>query len=196
MRFLIRAAFLACLFAFSALCLSSYVHAAAGDFTVRRIEFGYKVRSGNESISSGFQGLGNIGGFPQKWAVITAHFDSRPTWADEVMLKYYVLVRDSRGKPAMLTGNVTYVSVHAGLDHDGFVFIHPNTMARYGTVKRILVEIWYRGVLVDSKQWPNRAATQWWNKIAAVQGTLRPRFYTPFEHDYEVREEDIKLVLP
>ena len=181
---------------FAFVSLSENLSAAQGDFAIRRIEFGYKIRSGSESISGGFAGFGNIGGFPQKWGVITAHFNSRPNWADDVMFKYYVMVRNRVGKPAMLTGNVTYVSVHAGLDHNGFTFIHPNALARYGQVKRILVEIWYQGVLADSKQWPKKSAITWWNKIPAVQGTLRPRFFTPFEHDYEVREEDIKLVLP
>ncbi len=168
--------------------------AAQPNFDIRRIEFGYRVRSGSEAISGGFQGFGNIGGFPQKWGVISVRYNSRPRWADDVQLKYFVLLRDKNGKNQMLTGAVTYVSVAAGLDHVGLVFIHPNTLARYGTVRRILVQIWSQGVLADAKEWPGASKTRWWDKLPGVPGTLRPRFFTPFEHDYEIHEEDIKFV--
>ncbi len=178
-------------------CLLFLPHAFAvgSDFDITRIEYGFRVRSGNESISSGFTGLGDIGGFPQKWGVITVHFSSKPEWADDVMIKYYVLVRDPKGKPSMFTGSASYVSVHAGLDHMGFIFLHPNSLARYGAVKRIEAEIWCKGVLADFRQWPGKSEGTWWNKVAPISGALRARLFTPFEHDYEVREEDIKLVL-
>ena len=177
-------------------CFGPRAMAAGDDFHVRRIEFGQKIRSGSQPISGGLSGLGNIGGFPQKWGIVTVHFDSKPLWADDLMVKYYVLVRSQAGKNAMLTGNVTYVAVHAGLDHESLIFIHPNSLARYGEARRILVEIWYQGILADSKEWPNESRSSWWNKVPAISGALRVRFFTPFEHDYEVREEDIKLVLP
>lgn len=170
--------------------------AQTDDFNIRRIEFGYKIRSGSENISGGFGGFGNIGGFPQKWGMITVHYNSKPTWADDITFKYFVLVQPTKGRTSMLTGNLTYVSVYQGLDHLAYMFIHPNTLARYGKVKRIMVEIWYKGVLADSKQWPSKTASRWWNQVAPIQGTLRPRFYTPFEHDYEVHEEDVKIVAP
>ena len=177
-------------------CGGSLSPAAEDDFYIRHVEFGHKIRSGSQSVSGGLSGLGDIGGFPQDWGVVTTHFDSKPSWADDVTLKYHVLVRNEAGKNAMLTGNVIYVAVQAGLDHESLMFIHPNSLARYGAVRRILVEIWYQGILADSKEWPNESHSSWWNKVPAIAGALRVRYFTPFEHDYEVREEDIKLVLP
>ena len=52
------------------------------------------------------------------------------------------------------------------------------------------------GVLADAQQWPDKSPGRWWTKVAPIKGALRTRFFTPFEHDYEVREEDIKIVLP
>ncbi len=172
-----------------------HAFAKGNNFDTTRIEYGFKVRSGSESISGGLAGFGNIGGFPQKWGVITVHYSSKPEWADDVTIKYYVLVRDRKGKSSMFTGSASYVSVQAGLDHAGFIFLHPNSLARYGTVKRIEAEIWYQGVLADSRQWPGKSKGTWWNKVAPIPGALRARLFTPFEHDYEVREEDIKFVL-
>ena len=174
----------------------SKASAAQDDFAIRQIGFDYKIRSGSASISSGLAGLGDLGGYAQQWGVITVDYDSRPPWADDVNFKYYVLVEDDRAKKGMLTGEVAYVSVPKGLNHGANVFIHPNTLARYGMVKRILAEVWYQGVLADAQQWPDKSPGRWWTKVAPIKGALRTRFFTPFEHDYEVREEDIKIVLP
>ncbi len=180
----------------AAVCADSCAIARQGDFDIRRIEYGFRIRSGSKALSGGLSGLNNLSGFPQKWGVITVHYSSQPAWADDVTLKYYVMVRNQKRKNSMFTGSVTYISVASGWEHQGLVFLHPNSLSRYGTVKRILVEIWYQGILVDSRQWPNEGRAQWWNRIAAIQGALRCRFFTPFEHDYEVNEEDIKVVIP
>ncbi|MDP8263634.1 MAG: hypothetical protein P9M13_10100 [Candidatus Ancaeobacter aquaticus] len=170
-------------------------NAAADDlFSVRKISYQKKMTSVTGAFSSGLEGLGNIGGTAhQQWGVITVSYDSEPSWADDVDVKYYVLTRDKRKKYHLFTGHQIYVSVPKGIGHAAQIFIHPNALIRYGQIKRIMVEIWYKGILITSAQWPTKTTKRWWTQVKAINGILRPRFITPFLLDYEVKEEAIKV---
>lgn len=163
-------------------------------FTIRKISYQKRMTSVTQAISSGLEGLGNIGGTAhQQWGAITVVYDSVPAWADDVEIKFYVLTRDKKHRYNILVGSTTYVSVQKGPGHMAHMFIHPNAILRYGEVKRIMCEVWYKGILINSAQWPSKTATRWWYKFKGIDGILRHRFYTPFLLDYEAREEAIKL---
>ncbi|MFC2149539.1 hypothetical protein ACFLQ8_02445 [Candidatus Auribacterota bacterium] len=163
-------------------------------FDIRKISFSKKMTSVTGAFSSGLEGLGNIGGTAhQQWGILTVTYDSLPAWADDVEIKYYVLTRDKKKNYHLFVGSEIYVSVRRGLGHNAQIFVHPNVLIRYGQVKRVMAEIWYKGVLITSSQWPAKTAKRWWTQYKAITGCLRPRLYTPFLLDYEVREEAIKL---
>ncbi|HRZ86181.1 MAG TPA: hypothetical protein P5287_00050 [bacterium] len=163
-------------------------------FLVRKITCQKKVRSVTGAFSSGLEGLGNIGGTAhQMWGAVTVVYDSMPAWADDVEVKFYVLTRDKKHKYNLFVGATTYVSVMKGTGHMAHIFIHPNAMSRYGDVKRVMVEIWYKGILVNSAQYPSQTSTRWWTKFKAIDGVLRHRFFTPFLLDYDASEECMKL---
>jgi hypothetical protein len=168
--------------------------AAEEMFTIRKISYQKRMTSVTGSKSAGLEGLGNIGGTAhQQWGALTVTYDSVPAWADDVEVKFYVLARDRKRNHNLLVGSTTYVSVQKGNGHMAHIFIHPNALLRYGEVKRIMVEIWYKGILINSAQWPSKTATRWWYKFKGIDGILRHRFYTPFLLDYEAKEEAIKL---
>jgi len=177
-----------------ALFILDSVACAEEMFTIRKISYQKRMTSVTQAISSGLEGLGNIGGTAhQQWGAITVVYDSVPAWADDVEVKFYVLTRDKRHNYNILIGSTTYVSVRKGPGHMAHMFIHPNAILRYGEVKRIMCEIWYKGILINSVQWPSKTTTRWWYKFKGIDGILRHRFYTPFLLDYEAKEEAIKL---
>src|SRR5260221_13122894 len=66
-----------------------------------------------------------------KWLKVEVEFDSVPEWADDVQLKYFVLMgKDQNAR--LFTGETTYVNVAKGLRHLSAMFAHPNTVQRYG----------------------------------------------------------------
>src|SRR6266850_2395786 len=107
-----------------------------------------------------------------KWLRIETEFDSAPDWADDVQFKYYVLM--GRGRDARLfAGDVTYVNVAKGLRHVSAMFIHPNTVQRYGNgqVEAVAVQLFYKGQLVDQDSSPT-TSDRWWERYTPVNGYL------------------------
>jgi len=115
-----------------------------------------------------------------KWLRIETEFDSTPEWADDVQLKYYVLL--GTGKNArMFVGDVTYVNVAKGLRHISAMFIHPNTIQRFGNgdVEAVAVQIFYKGQLIDQDSAPT-SHERWWEGYTPVPGSLLIPQQTPW----------------
>ena len=115
-----------------------------------------------------------------KWLRIETDFDSTPDWADDVQLKYYVLM--GRGAGArMFTGEVTYVNVAKGLRHCSAMFIHPNTVQRYGNgrVEAVAVQLFYKGRLIDQDSSPP-TNERWWERYTPANGYLLNPLQTPW----------------
>src|SRR5579862_5968060 len=85
-----------------------------------------------------------------KWLKVEVEFDSVPDWADDVQLKYYVLLGKDRNT-RMFTGETTYINVARGQRHLSAMFAHPNTVQRYGNgqVEAVAVQIFHKGQLID-----------------------------------------------
>jgi hypothetical protein len=115
-----------------------------------------------------------------KWLRIETEFDSTPEWADDVQVKYYVLLgsgKDTR----MFVGDVTYVNVARGLRHISAMFIHPNTVQRYGNgeVQSVAVQIFHKGQLIDQDSGP-ASHERWWESYTPVPGYLLTPLQTPW----------------
>ncbi len=116
----------------------------------------------------------------EKWLRIETEFDSTPEWADDVQVKYYVLLgsgRDTR----MFVGDVTYVNVAKGPRHVSAMFMHPNTVQRYGNgdVQSVAVQIFHRGQLIDQDSAP-ASRQRWWEGYTPVPGYLLTPQQTPW----------------
>lgn len=179
---------------FITVCLD--LQAVQQEFKFRKIDFNYRTVSAEGTTVVGLdrgklRRLGKVKG----WGMIESYYESIPKWADDVEVKYYVLVKGEKpNKPVMLSGSVVYVDVQEGREHVSTMYIPPQAIIRYGEVLRVRAELWYNGILQDSTQWPRTAGkTPWWTRIKPLYGSLFNRFYTPFEHEAEAWEEVIKI---
>jgi hypothetical protein len=115
-------------------------------------------------------------GVGQNWLRIETEFESSPEWADDVQLKYYVLL--GRGDNArILVGDMTYINVARGSQHSSAMFVHPNTLQRYGggQVEAVAVQLFYKGRLIDQSSYPP-SDNRWWERGTAISGlVLAPR---------------------
>jgi len=112
----------------------------------------------------------------QNWLRIETQFESLPDWADDVQLKYYVLL--GRGDNArVLVGDIAYINVAKGTQHYSGMFVAPNTLQRYGDgqVEAVAVQLYYKGRLIDESSNPP-SNNRWWERGRQISGlVLAPR---------------------
>lgn len=165
------------------------------EFKFSKIDFNLRNVSAQDTTVVGLdRGKLRRVGKVQGWGMIESWYESIPEWADDVEVKYYVLMKGERPKKnIMLAGSIIYVHVAGGKDHVSTIYIPPQALNRYGDVLRIRAELWYNGILQDAVQWPRGTEkTPWWTRVKPTYGSLFNRFYTPFEHEAQAREEVIK----
>ena len=88
---------------------------------------------------------GATAGKVHKWTELKLEFTTRVQWVDELTVKYFVLVTSEKNSD-ILSGEITYINVPAGKNHMSSLFIHPDTMLKYGgKVQALHCEIWAGG---------------------------------------------------
>lgn len=166
------------------------------EFAIQKLEFNTcRVTAQDTTISGLSKSKLKSLGSPQEWGVIKTVYKSGPQWADNVEVKYYVLLKDKKAdKNIMLIGSMTYMCIAKGKNHIANIYIPPQVLSRYGKVLRIRAELWYNSLLQDAVQWPRTGKkVPWWTRIKPTTGLLQNRFYTPFEHEEQITEELIRL---
>jgi hypothetical protein len=150
------------------------------DFKIRTIR-----RQQIEAPSYNASGTGaDLGGRPstlwRQWYKIEVQFSSRPEWADDIQMKYYVLVGTGRDQ-RMFSGEITHVNVARGTQHYSAMFMHPNTLRRYGggEVQAVAVQLFHQNRLVDQTSDPT-TGQRWWERFSPVPGYLLPPEDTPW----------------
>jgi hypothetical protein len=118
----------------------------------------------------------------QNWLQIETEFDSAPDWADDVQFKYYVVL--GRGENARsLVGEITYVNIARGAQHYSAMYVHPNTLQRYGNangqVEAVAVQLFYKGRLIDQASYPP-SDDRWWERLTPISGFVLPPRETPW----------------
>ncbi|MBN1675989.1 MAG: hypothetical protein JXR37_33405 [Kiritimatiellae bacterium] len=119
-----------------------------------------------------------------KWFQVTVEYETAPEWIDQLEFRYWVLVRGAAANNpfTMFTADVTYLDIARG-KHVSTMFMKPNTLARYGEVEGVAVEISYQGNLVaqEAEPKPKRGA-RWWREspVAPKTSYLLNRGETPF----------------
>jgi hypothetical protein len=127
-----------------------------------------------------------------KWLKIETEFDSAPQWADDVQLKYYVLLGDGRDV-RMFVGEVTYVNVAKGLRHYSAMFMNPNTILRYGNgqVQAVAVQLFHKGQPIDLNTYPP-TRERWWDRYQPTTGFVLNPQQTPWSIMSFDRYEELK----
>ena len=128
------------------------------------------------------------------WLEVEVTFASAPEVADDVTLKYYILVN---GK--LLTGEVIHTNIIAGKEHRSVMYVPPRALLRFNnnrtvtatTIENIAVQIVQQGTVKDEVSL-NRAPAQWYSSIPAVSGFVLNKNETPFAALYWDRYEQIK----
>jgi len=135
-------------------------------------------------VSRGKAALGN-------WAQIKVTFDTAPEWINELVFQYYVLCyakaseRDpGRKEYTLFKGAVSHRDVARGKSRLSAMYLRPNTVARYGNVIAVAVEVLYNGEVVDLKSEESGAKIpkEWWKspELTVKDGYLFNRQETPF----------------
>ncbi len=129
----------------------------------------------------------------KRWLKVEATFSTTPDWCDEVQLKYYVLM--GKGPERRLyVGEVTHVNVARGQNHYSAVFIHPNTLARFGSGQQAegaAVVLSYQGRPMDSQSEPS-SNKRWWEQFTPETGSVLSPDQTPWSVIAYRRYEAIK----
>jgi hypothetical protein len=145
----------------------------------------------------GGAGAGDLGGgrpatIARQWLMLQVHFSSTPTWADDVKIKYYVLMGKDRDMK-LFTGEVTHINVARGTDHYSVMFMHPNTVARYGAgkVQAVAAVLFYenRPISMISEPVSNK---RWWEDYTPTPGYLLNQLETPWSVIAPERFEALK----
>ncbi len=134
---------------------------------------------------------GQLGGrtatLQQKWLKIEVQFESRPDWADDVQVKYYVLMKyqaKDRIEEKMFVGDVTHINVAKGGQHFSAMFMSPNALKRYGggQAEVITARIFYNGAVVSTKtEAPGKTVKAgWWDEKTPNLGCLLSPQETPW----------------
>ena len=117
-----------------------------------------------------------------EWSRIRVRFATTADWTDELVCSYYVQARNPKTKKSVLfTGKFTYNDIPKGKNHLVTAFLRPATLARYGDVIGIAVEIHAKGEMVAYACDP-KTPQGWWRltKAKAMPGVLLERSQTPF----------------
>lgn len=145
-----------------------------------------------------YSATGVLGGRPSTlwriWLEIEAQFESKAEWADDVQLKFYVLVKGAHADESRLfVGDVTHVNVAKGSQHYSAMFIQPNTLRRYsaGQIERVAVRLFHNGALVSTLSVPP-SKESWWERYSPTPGYLLPPQETPWAPIADDRFEAIK----
>ena len=152
------------------------------EFAVKRIEVRFERPPVQGGGSTG-RGAREAGQIP--WGIFECEFDSQPEWADDVELKWYVVLAGPRAK-TMATGNDIYLYVKKGRRHVAGMFMHPHVLERWtgstgqSTIEDIGVEIWWQGRLVSFSSMRSQARTQWWQQFTPQPGLLMRASESPW----------------
>lgn len=147
--------------------------------------------------SSGYQSSGVGGGIPSKWLRVEVEFDSKPEWADDVEVRWYLLV-GSEKEPVVFADSVMLINVarSTARRHLTVMYVPPRTVDRYSMtskIKEIAVQIWHNQKLMDTGGWRSAPKERWWEQYSPRRGSMLNLLQTPFGVlDYD-KYEQIKV---
>lgn len=161
-----------------------------GDLRLRQIL--KQLQRAPDYGGSGALGGGTPSTIFTEWLRIEAQFESKMEWGDDILLKFYVLM-GKQPNFKMFSGELTHVNVARGTQHYSAMFVHPNTVRRYGAgqVEAVAVQIFYQGRLMDQLSEP-KTNQRWWEQFSPLPGYVLNPLQTPWSVIANQRYEPIK----
>ncbi len=129
------------------------------------------------------------------WMRIRVDYETYVEWLDGLKIRAYVLARSDEGATVVLTGEVEYLNVPEG-KHMAVLFVHPNTVYRYGGdkgkgIERVAIEMILGNTVVARMGTEGPLAQPWWQGLPQVNQVV-DRDHTPFSLYYADAVEQIK----
>lgn len=150
-----------------------------GDFEINSIRLLSRQAPKYSGANTGDLG-GDIPAANKPWLRIEVEFESKPDWADDVQLKYHVLM--GKGKEAKLfVSDVTLVNVSKGSKHYSAMFLHPNTLDRFGggRVEGVAIVLYHQNRPLAFLSEP-KTKERWWERYSPTPGFLLSPRDTPW----------------
>ena len=141
------------------------------DFLIKRIE----LRRLNPA-SGGASGRGGTEAGRVPWTLFECEFDSQPEWADDLEVKWYVVLGGSK-QQVMATGSDTYIYVKKGRRHVAAMLMHPLVTERWAgsttqaAMESVGVELLWHGRLMSFDD-TKHSKQQWWQRFTPQPGLL------------------------
>ena len=187
-----------------------------GQITVKNIEAKlvrppqYTIRNpdGDQIIAEGIRVMENQSS-DRKWLIIEVELESKPEWADEVQLRFYVGVKYAPtikmvppGSYDVLTASVTVVNVQKSTGNVRKilvpVFLDADTVKKYGGtsidrfIPEIAVQVSYKG-FIDTKWWKNAQQNgRFWEQKQPISGVLLNLTQSPWAPAFNEYYQQVK----
>jgi hypothetical protein len=116
----------------------------------------------------------------RNWLRVEVEFESTPEWADDVAVRYYVVLGTGRDQ-RLFVGEMTHMNVARGRKHFSAMFMPPSALERYGRGKpeAVAVQLRHQGKLVAEASVPP-AQRRWWETMTPIEGQLLDPQFTPW----------------
>jgi len=129
-----------------------------------------------------------------KWLVVEAELESKPEWADEVSVQFYVVANyGSNAKGAVppdhydvLSAGVTIVNMEKGTKNRVPVFMDARTVKKYDAaniqqfIPEVAVSVMYKGALQHIKWMKNESSGRFWERKQPRAGVLLNLMQSPW----------------
>ncbi|MDP3981854.1 MAG: hypothetical protein Q8Q33_10625 [Chlamydiota bacterium] len=149
------------------------------EISIRNITAEYFSGRGGGFERKGLSGLESVDQTSGKWVRIEIQYKSKSDWIGRIDLHFYALL-GTKQKPVLLDKIINQINIDKGLDHYAVVFIHPQTIKRYGPVQLAGVQIEQGGFVEDFVSWPHSSNKKWWEDYTPMHGYMKDLRQSPF----------------
>jgi hypothetical protein len=114
------------------------------------------------------------------WLEIRVEYDTAPKWLNRLDVTYYVLLEsdEERGDFTLFTGEVSNVNIKRDAGHFGAMWMHPDTVERYGSVRSVAVVMKVDGRPVGMISDPD-SQERWWERFTPTPDMLYNHYQLP-----------------
>ena len=124
------------------------------------------------------------GGGNGRWLEVRVEYATAPQWLDQLDVTFYVLLASNDPDEGfkLFTGEVSNVNIKRDSNHRGAMWMHPDTVERYGALKSVAVVMKVDGRPVGMSSDPS-TEERWWERYTPTKGMLYNHYELPTRDD-------------